>query len=75
MVGWAKIKSGAKYAAVSDRTFRDWIKSGLRHVRLPSGTILVKLAWIDEYLEGFEIQGEDIDLDSMVNEICGELTD
>jgi hypothetical protein len=33
--GWLKTKNGARYANVSQRTFRDWFKEGLRHVRLP----------------------------------------
>ncbi len=36
------------------RTFRSWLKSGLRHSRLKTGTILIKTTWIDEYLEQFE---------------------
>ena len=54
MDGWAKIKGAAAYAGVSERTLRKWLKNGLRHARLPSGTVLIKYSWIDEYLEGFE---------------------
>jgi hypothetical protein len=49
--GWAKAKVAARYAGVSERTFRQWLKDGLKHSRLRSGTILVKYEWIDEYLE------------------------
>ena len=49
--GWAKVKVAARYAGVSERTFRQWLKDGLKHSRLRSGTILVKYEWIDEYLE------------------------
>jgi excisionase family DNA binding protein len=52
--GWGKIKQAAQYAGVSERTFRPWLQQGLRHVRLKSGTILIKFEWIDQFLEGFE---------------------
>jgi hypothetical protein len=41
--GWEKIKATAIYAGVSPRTMRDWLNRGLRHARLASGTILLKL--------------------------------
>lgn len=68
MEGWTKIKSGARYAGMSERTFRSWLKSGLRHVRLPSGTILIKYLWIDKYLMGFEADQEN-EVDWIVNSI------
>jgi len=55
MIGWMKIKGAAQYAGISVRTLRGWLKSGLRHSRLPSKSILIKIAWLDEFLEGFEI--------------------
>jgi len=52
--GWGKIRPAAEYAGIKERTLRgDWLKNGLRHVRLPSGTILIKYEWIDQYLESF----------------------
>ena len=59
--GWAKVKGAAKYAGVSERTFRGWLKDGLRHIRLTSGTILIPYAWIDEYLMGFEVSRNQVD--------------
>ena len=53
--GWAKVKDAAKYAGVSERTLREWLKDGLRHTRLPSGTILIPYSWIDQYLMGFQV--------------------
>ena len=55
MEGWGKVKNAAEYAGVSERTFRDWIKAGLKHSRLNSGTILIRYEDIDEYLERFAI--------------------
>ena len=40
--GWAKMKNVGKYAGIPERTFRSWLKEGLRHAGLPSGTILLK---------------------------------
>jgi excisionase family DNA binding protein len=54
--GWGKMKAAAKYAGVSPRTMRDWLKRGLRHSRFPTGTILVKYTDIDEYLSTFIVE-------------------
>jgi hypothetical protein len=51
--GWVKPTVGAKYAGVAERTFRPWLRNGLKHSILPSGHILIKLADIDKYLEKF----------------------
>ena len=69
--GYAKVKKAAKYAGVSERTFRDWLKDGLRHSRLSTGTILVAYAAIDEYLERFEVSRNQVD--NIVDEVMQEL--
>lgn len=61
MSGWAKIIPAAKYAGVSPRTFRDWLKDGLKHSRLKSGTVLIRLSDIDSYLEGFAVSESAVD--------------
>ena len=61
--GWAKVKEAACYAGVSPRTFRKWLKEGLKCARLPTGTVLVKLTWVDAYLEKYS------DETNAVNEI------
>ena len=61
MEGWTKIKPGAAYAGMKERAFRDWLKNGLQHVRLPSGTILIKYRWIDNYLEKFVANENQVD--------------
>ena len=71
MKGWAKIKTAAKYSGVSERTLRKWLKSGLRHSRLPSGTILTKTEWMDEYLERFEVVENEVD--KITESICKEM--
>jgi len=69
MDGWAKIKQASGYAGVSQRSFRNWLKKGLRHSRLETGTILIKAEWIDEFLESFEIKENQVD--AIVSEILG----
>lgn len=54
MKAWGKIKPSAKYCGVGERTFRGWLKMGLKHSRLPSGTVLVKFANIDRFLDRYE---------------------
>jgi len=71
MTGWAKIKPAAKHAGISERTMRDWLKDGLKHSRLPSGTVLIKYAWVDEYLEAFA--GKEDQVDKIVNETLRDL--
>jgi excisionase family DNA binding protein len=69
--GYAKVKEAANYAGVSERSFRDWLKDGLRHSRLSTGTILVAYAAIDEYLERFEVRTNKVD--NIVDEVMQEL--
>jgi len=71
MTGWSKIKSAAKYAGISERTMRDWLKAGLKYSRLPSGTVLIKYAWVDEYLETFAANEDQVD--KIVNETMRDL--
>jgi len=70
MDGWLKVKNAAKYADVSERTLRSWLKCGLRHSRLESGTILIFRNWVDQYLSGFECQENQVD--NIVTEICDD---
>lgn len=61
MDGWGPIKLGAKYAGVGERIFRGWPKLGLKHVRLPSGKILVKFSDIDSFLEKYQVNEDQIE--------------
>jgi excisionase family DNA binding protein len=69
--GWCKVKKAAAYADVSDRTLEDWLKQGLKFIRLPTGTRLIKYEWIDEYLEGYVDSGNHVD--KVVDEIISEM--
>ena len=64
--GYSKVKRAAQYAGVSERTFRKWLKDGLRHSRI-GRTILIRYSWIDEYLAKYEV------LQDEVNEIVEDI--
>ena len=59
--GWLKVKEAAVYCDMSERTIRSWLKDGLRYSRLRSGTILIKIEWIDDFLGRFEVQENEVD--------------
>lgn len=54
MTGWAKIPQISSYMGLGERTVRGLLKQGLRHIRMDSGTVLIKYDWVDQYLESFE---------------------
>jgi hypothetical protein len=59
---WHTIKSATEtHVHVSKNTFRSWLKAGLEHVRLPSGTILVSDEAIDSFLKGFLVSRNQVD--------------
>jgi hypothetical protein len=66
MNGWGKINSAASYAGVKPRTLRSWLKQGLRHSRLPSGTVLIKFSEVDDFLKSFS--SDENEIDKIVNE-------
>jgi hypothetical protein len=69
--GYLRVRQGAEYAGVSERTFRKWLPSGLRHSVLPSGTILVSYAAIDEWISRFEVTENRVD--AIVEQVVNEL--
>jgi len=75
MNGWVKIKPASRYASVSERTLRSWLKAGLRHSRLPTGTVLIQYSWIDEFLNKFEVEGGkgEEDVNRIVTEVCRDI--
>jgi predicted site-specific integrase-resolvase len=56
--GWCRPSQAAKYAGVSVKQFRGWMKNGLRYVELPNGRQFTKFYWIDAHLEQFEVKNE-----------------
>ena len=71
--GYAKVKSGARYSGVSERTFRDWLKQGLPHFRLPTGTILIAYRDIDQWLERYRVEDGQDRVNDLVEEITREM--
>jgi excisionase family DNA binding protein len=70
--GYVKVNEAAKYAGVSERTFRNWLKDSLPHFRLSSGSILVAFKDIDAWLEKFRVDENRVDF--IVDEIMQDLT-
>jgi len=75
MEGWGKIKKASQYAGISERTMRSWLKAGLRHSRLESGTVLIQYARVDEFLKRFEVEGKtaEANVNRIVDEVCSEI--
>ena len=65
-----KMRDAAAYAGVCVNTLRKWMRGGLRYARLPSGTVLVRASWVDEYVEKFVCEGRELDrIDEMIDEV------
>lgn len=58
--GYAQVGKAAAYSGVCKRTFEDWLKAGLPHIKLPSGTRLIAYRDIDGWLEQFRKGGSEI---------------
>lgn len=65
---WRKIPDAAKRCGISTRTLREYLKMGLPHVRMPTGTILIKDEAADDFFKQFEIV-----IGSEVNQIVDEV--
>lgn len=61
MQGWAKITQAAKYAGVSERTFRAWLKDGLPYSAPPVGPCIVRFGDIDDYLKRYTASQRKVD--------------
>jgi excisionase family DNA binding protein len=72
MHGWLKPKAAANYCNVGERTLRTWLKDeGLRSSRV-RGSILIKISWIDDFIEKHEVGNGD-EVDRIVSDVCKEL--
>ena len=71
--GWLKVKPAAVYAGVSVRTFRGYLVAGLRHVRMPSGAILTRREFVDEFYFRFEAADQAASLDRAVDAVAKDL--
>ena len=61
MEGWASVKNAAKYADVSVRTMREFLKKGLKHSRVSSGMIRIRYNDIDEFFMPYQASENQID--------------
>lgn len=72
MRGWLKPKAAAVYYDVGERTMRTWLKEeGLRSSRV-RGPILIKVEWIDEFLQQHELDSGD-KVEGIVKQVCKEM--
>jgi len=69
MQGWLRPKNAAEYCNVSTRTIHEWMKLGLRHSKM-RGAVLIKVEWIDEFLEQREQKS---DADTIVDEVVKDI--
>jgi excisionase family DNA binding protein len=60
-VGWVRIKDAAVYASVSTRTVSRWLQEGLRHSRLSSNSVRIKIEDLDSWMDRFCQHHVDID--------------
>ena len=71
--GWVKVKEAAKYAGVSERTFEDWLRQGLKYSQIPTGLRLIKTEWIDQYLEKYIAKPDSNPVDQIVDDILRKI--
>jgi excisionase family DNA binding protein len=72
MKGWLKPKAAAEYCDIGERTLRKWLKEdGLRSSKI-RGTTLIKVKWMDQFLEQRELDHGN-GVDRIVSEVCKEL--
>lgn len=68
--GYMKMREAAAYTGVCVNTLRKWMRGGLKYVRLPGGTVLIRASWVDEYLDRFVCEGGERDrIDEMIDEV------
>jgi len=61
LMGWVKIPAAAAYMGLSTRTVRTLLSEGLPFSRLRSGTILLSIDQVDQYLKKYEIKNNAVD--------------
>ncbi len=64
---WHKVKKAAQYAGISERTLRTWLKQGLLHSRMPSGTILISTTAIDAFIRKYQVNENEVE--KITNEV------
>ena len=70
--GYIPIREAARWAGVSPKTIRNWIRGGLPHYRgSAGGKVLVRPADIDQFL--IKDKAPQIDLDRIVEEMMSNI--
>ena len=64
---WLKPSAAASYADAGKRQIAAWLKSGLKHSRLPNGRIRIKSTDLDEFLESFAVAPGDSEINKIVD--------
>lgn len=71
---WGKIPQAAQYAGISVRTMRRWLENGLAHIRMDTGTILIKFEQVDRYLANYSVQKDNnVAIHKATNKIAREV--
>lgn len=74
---WLDIRAVTEYASVSERTLREWIRLPINP--LPAvqvgGKILIRKSILDRWLESHPFQAESVDINRIVDEVVGTLTE
>ena len=72
---WLRCRESAKYANVSIRTFRMWLREkGLKHSQV-GGLILIKTSDIDDFLDTFAKEhNKESDINQTVDEVLNGIT-
>jgi len=69
---WFRPKEAAKYAGISERLLRYWLKQGLRYSRV-GGVTLIKSEWLDEFIESHAATPSwDAEIDKIVAAVSKE---
>ncbi len=71
MQGYLRPKIAAEYCCISERTLREWLKEGLRHIK-HRGIVLIKVEWIDEFLSKYSVDS-DAAVDKIVSVVMKEM--
>jgi excisionase family DNA binding protein len=53
---WVSVSKAAEYVGVGKRTLMYWVKNyGIPHIKVPSGTILMELSSLYEWLHTYKV--------------------
>jgi predicted site-specific integrase-resolvase len=73
MQGFARLKTACQYADISMSTLKNWIKDGLRPLKI-KGVVLIRYADIDSFIEQHD-QYDSAEIESQINTLLQELQD